>query len=75
MITNVNSTYMAIIKAKIIDSRHLELSEDIFSTNEEIYLKIIEKNSIESIRGAWGFDIDSAEFVEKLRRSKPIEPV
>lgn len=66
---------MVLIKAKIIDSRHLELSEDIRSPTDEIYLKIIEKKSIDSIRGAWGSDIDSAEFVEKMRRSRPIEPI
>jgi len=66
---------MTIIKAKIIDSRHLELSEDIQSTKKEIFLKIVEKKSIDSIRGAWGSDVDSAEFVENLRKSKPIEPL
>lgn len=66
---------MAIIKAKIIDSRHLELSEDILTTKEEIFVKIVEKKTIDSIRGAWGFDLDSAEYVENLRKSKPIEPL
>jgi hypothetical protein len=66
---------MGIIKAKIIDSRHLELSEDILTTKNEIYLKIVERKSIDSIRGAWGYDIDSAEFVENLRKSKPIDPL
>jgi len=66
---------MAIIKARISDSRHLELSEDILSTKKEIYLKIVEKRSIDSIRGVWGSDIDSADFVEKLRKSKSIKPL
>ncbi|PWR75832.1 hypothetical protein ACKUB1_18165 [Methanospirillum stamsii] len=66
---------MAIIKAKIIDSRHLELSEDILSSSDEVYLKIVEKKTINSIRGGWGLDVDSAEFVENLRKSTPIEPL
>jgi hypothetical protein len=66
---------MVIIKAKIVDSRHLELYEDIQYNTGEIYVTIMEKNTIDTIRGAWGIDIDSAEFVEKLRKSKPIEPV
>ena len=66
---------MTIIKAKIMDSRHLELSEDIQCKTDEIYLKIIGNNAVDAIIGAWGVDIDSAEFVENLRKSKSIEPL
>lgn len=75
IITHMYELYMAIIKAKIIDSRHLELSEDILSSSDEVYLKIVEKKTINSIRGGWGLDVDSAEFVENLRKSTPIEPL
>jgi hypothetical protein len=32
------------------------------------------KKSVESSRGAWGYDVDSEEFVRKLRKSRKIEP-
>jgi hypothetical protein len=66
---------MATIKAKVIDDFHLELERGISIKTGEVFIKIIEKKPIEALRGAWGYDIDSADFVEKLRKSKKIEPV
>jgi len=66
---------MATIKAKVIDNFHLELERDISINTGEVLKKIIEKKPIESLRGAWGYDIDSAKFVENLRKSQKIEPV
>ena len=66
---------MATIKAKVIDNFHLELEQGISIKTGEVFIKIIENKPIESLRGAWGYDIDSAEFVEMLRKSKRIEPV
>ena len=66
---------MATLKAKVIDNFHLELERGISINTGEVFVKIIDKKPIESLRGAWGYDIDSADFVENLRKSKKIEPV
>jgi len=66
---------MTTIKAKVIDSYHLELEQGLSTKNGEVFIKILERKPIESIRGAWGYDVDSAEFVDNLRRSKKIEPL
>jgi hypothetical protein len=66
---------MATIKAKVIDNFHLELERGISINTGEVFVKIIDKKPIESLRGAWGYDIDSADFVVNLRNSKKIEPV
>ncbi len=66
---------MATIKAKVIDDFHLELERGLPIHKGEVFIKIIEKKSIASLRGAWGYDIDSADFVENLRKSKTIDPV
>lgn len=66
---------MTTIKAKVIDNFHLELEQGLSIKTGEVFVKIIEKKPITSLRGAWGYDIDSADFVENLRKSKKIEPV
>jgi hypothetical protein len=33
------------------------------------------KKSIESLRGAWGYDVDSEKFVRKLRKGRKIDPI
>ncbi|MDD1701654.1 MAG: hypothetical protein LUQ31_01570 [Methanoregula sp.] len=66
---------MATIKAKVIDDFHLELERGIPVKSGEVFVKIIEKKPVASLRGAWGYDVDSADFVENLRTSKRIEPV
>jgi hypothetical protein len=40
-----------------------------------VFVRIIEKKPIRELRGAWGYDIDSAEFEERMRKSKKIEPL
>lgn len=66
---------MTTIKAKVIDNFHLELEEGIPVKTGEVFIKIVEKKPIKSLRGAWGYDVDSADFVEKIRKSKNIESV
>jgi hypothetical protein len=67
---------MTTIKAKVIDGFHLELEKGIpTKTGGEVFVRIIEKKPVESLRGAWGYDVDSAGFVETLRKSKKIEPL
>ena len=66
---------MTTIKAKVIDDFHLELEKGIPIKTREVFIKIVERKPIKSLRGAWGYDVDSAEFVENLRKSKSIEPV
>ncbi|MDO9033648.1 MAG: hypothetical protein Q7U51_00390 [Methanoregula sp.] len=59
---------MTTIKAKVIDDFHLELEREIpKKTGDEVFIKIIEKKPIASLRGAWGYDVDSADFVDTLR--------
>jgi hypothetical protein len=60
---------MAIIKAKVKDSTHLELESEIDTAETEVYVKILGKSVVESAEGAWGLDMDSKEFVTKLRKS------
>lgn len=66
---------MTLIKARVIDSIHLELEEEIPIINRDILIRIVERQPITLLQGAWGYDIDSAEFVEKMRRSKKIDPL
>ena len=66
---------MTTIKAKVIDDFHLELEQGISVKTGEVFVKIVERKPIKSLRGAWGYDIDSADFVENLRKSKSIESV
>jgi hypothetical protein len=44
-------------------------------TGDEIFVKIIEKKPVASLRGAWGCDVDSADFVDTLRKLRTIEPL
>lgn len=67
---------MAAIRAKVIDDCHLELERGITAKKGgEVFVKIIEKKPIRELRGAWGYDIDSAEFEGRLRKSRTIEPL
>jgi hypothetical protein len=65
---------MTPIKAKVIDNFHLELERGISMKDKDIFVKIIEKKPVASLRGAWGCDVDSADFVDTLRKSRTIEP-
>ena len=67
---------MTTIKAKVIDEFHLELEKGILTkTGDEVFVKIIEKKPVTSLRGAWGCTVDSADFIETLRKSRTIEPL
>ena len=62
---------MTTIKAKVIDCFHLELDKEIpTKTGDEVFIRIIEKKPIASLRGAWGYDEDSADFVNSLRSTE-----
>jgi len=68
---------MTTIKARVLDGFHLELEKGITTkTGDEIFVKIIEIKPVASLRGAWGVDVDSADFVDTLRKpGKTIEPL
>lgn len=66
---------MTIIRAKVIDNYHLELENEFPIKNGDVFIKIVEDSTIESLRGAWGYDVDSADFVEKIRKSKQIDSI
>ena len=60
---------MTTIKAKVIDGFHLKLEKGIVTkTGDEVFVRIIEKRPVASLCGAWGYDVDSADFVENLRK-------
>jgi hypothetical protein len=64
---------MAVIKAKIMDSMHLELEKEIETSEKEIFVKIIRQGIVESAEGAWGYDVDSKDFVKDLRKSRRLD--
>jgi hypothetical protein len=64
---------MAVIKAKVMDSMHLELEEEIETSEKEIFVKIIRRGIVESAEGAWGYDVDSKDFVKDLRKSRRLD--
>jgi hypothetical protein len=66
---------MTTIKAKVIDDFHLELERGLPANTGEVLIRIIDKKPIKSLRGTWGQELDSAEFVENLRTSKKIETI
>ena len=71
VIRSVRYPDMKTIKAKVIDSFHLELKKEILTkTGAEVFIRIIEKKPIASLSGAWGYDVDSADFVDTLRSTK-----
>ena len=47
---------MNVVKAKVVDSKHLELEKE-----------------IETAEGAWGYDVDSRDFVNGVRISNRLE--
>lgn len=58
---------MTVIKAKVMDSMHLELEREIGTSEKEVFVKILRRGIVESAEGAWGFDVDSKDFVKDLR--------
>ncbi len=61
------------IKGKAIDHFHPPPNNGISTDTEEVYNKSTKKRPIESLRRVWGYDIDSAKIMEKVRKSKKIE--
>ena len=56
-----------------IEKRLIELDKALHSVLEMIRkLKGREEGVVEVVAGAWGYDVDSREFVRGLRRSKRV---
>jgi hypothetical protein len=66
---------MSVIRAKVIDNKHLELKDALPIITGDVLIKIVEGNPLESLRGAFGYDVDSADFVERIRKSKQIDTI
>ncbi len=59
-----------------IEKRLLALDMELHSILDmvkEQRIKEIGKDLVEESAGAWGYDVDSAEFVERLRRSRRLD--
>ena len=65
--------WMNLIKAKVIDNTHLELEKEIGIPEKDVLIKIIRWGVVESAEGAWGYDVNSKDFVEDLRKSKRLD--
>ncbi len=53
-----------------IEKRLIELDRNLHMILDMLKkLKKPEENIVESVAGAWGYDVDSVEFVRSLRRS------
>ena len=59
---------MTIIKAKVMDSMHLELEKAIETSEKDVFVRIIRSKVVKSAEGVWGYDVDSKEFVSDLRK-------
>ena len=66
---------MTIVRVKVIDNNHLELEDELHEKYKEALIKVVDNSPISSLRGAWGYDVDSADFVEKIRKSKQINTI
>lgn len=64
---------MTLIKAKVMDSTHLELEKAIVTSEKDVFVRIIRSKVVKSAEGAWGYDVDSKEFVKDLRRSRRLD--
>lgn len=65
-----------LIKAKVVDSRHLELKNEIETSDKEVFVEIVRIGGIvESVKGAWGYDVDSKDFVRDLRKYRRLDGV
>ena len=50
---------------------HLELENGIETSDKEVFVEIVRRGGIvESVKGAWGYDVDSEDFVRDLRKSR-----
>jgi hypothetical protein len=64
---------MKLIKAKVVDSIHPELEKEIGTSEQEVFVKILRRGIVESAEGAWGYDVDSKDFVKDLRKSRRLD--
>ncbi len=64
---------MTVIKAKVVDNTHLELERKLETSETEVFVKILRRGIVESAEGAWGYDVDSEDFVENLRKSRRLD--
>lgn len=56
-----------------IEKKLIEMDKNLHSILEIIReAKKPEEDIIESVAGAWGYDVDSVEFVRELRRTKSV---
>jgi len=56
-----------------IERKLMKLDKDIHSILELIRAaKTPDEDVIESVSGAWGYDVDSVEFVRELRKTRRI---
>ena len=46
---------MTLIKAKVMDSMHLELEKGIETSEKNVFVRIIRPRVVESAEGAWGY--------------------
>ena len=54
-----------------IERKLMKLDKDLHSILEMIRkVKISDDDIIESVSGAWGYDVDSVEFARDLRQTK-----
>jgi hypothetical protein len=58
-----------------IEKKLVKLDEELHSILEIVrgIKKEPSKKTVESVAGAWGYKVDSREFVEKLRKSKRLD--
>lgn len=56
-----------------VERKLIELDKNLHSILEMVReAKKPEEDVVESIAGAWGYDVDSVEFVRELRRTKRV---
>ena len=56
-----------------MDNTHLELEMEIGTLEKDVLIKIIRCGAVESAEGAWGYDVNSKDFVEDLRKPKILD--
>ena len=57
-----------------LEERLLDLDKELHSILKDIRrAKSSPENVVENATGAWGYDVDSKEFVRRLRRSERLE--
>ena len=56
-----------------MDNMHPELEKEIGTSEPEVFVKILRRGIVESAEGAWGYDVDSKDFVKDLRKSRRLD--